>query len=77
MKIQVNTLKDVAKYPVLLDPYDNEAFDKIFKRLGDKYTTFLRVFSKVQTWGDRDPFAKTNYLRQLLKQRSNPNLNPE
>ncbi len=47
MKIQVNSLKDVAKYPILLDPYDQDAFDKIFKRLGDKYTTFLRVFCKV------------------------------
>jgi len=67
---------NLERYPVFMDPRDPDCVEKWRKILKAKFTNLLRVLLKMQSWSQNPETAKT-YLRQFLKQRKNPNLEPD
>jgi len=76
LRVQLPTLKEIEQYPVLLDPRDNSCLDKMFTRLGPKYTNVLITLDKAKNWGN-NPYTTLSYVRQLMRQIYNPNLTSE
>lgn len=60
--IMYPTLKDMTKYPLMIDPQDNEVFDKMFKKLGAKYIILLRSLLKITYW-QQDPEIELSFIR--------------
>lgn len=74
--VPIPLIKEVEHYPRFLDPRDPDGIDKAQQRLGEKYILCLKTMLKAKNWGE-NPNTTVAYIRQFIRQQSNPNLKAE